>query len=253
MSAPHDAAFEKYRKCGAYHWREIGGHWMYHNAFTAERYRRVIEAAQPLSGKRVLDYGCGDGALLSWIAKTVNGGEAVGFDPNEEAQRLASEKLAERGVRASVVSDLRELEDGSFDRVLCSEVIEHVHDVQGLLAEIHRVLRPGGRAVLTTPIRMTESPEDPNHVREWFPSEFASLLGQSPLALVEHRQILPAASAEVFFWRPRIFLRVPVFRVLCNLLSIYANVNAMSWLGVRPRLFMTQIAVLEKAGREALQ
>lgn len=55
-----------------------------------------------------------------------------------------------------------------------------------------------------------------------------------------YRRVIAAA------WRPRFLLRVPVFRVLCNLLSIYARVNALTWLGMRPRLFMTQLAVLEK-------
>jgi hypothetical protein len=109
-------------------------------------------------------------------------------------------------------------------------------------------LKPGGRAVITTPIRLTETPEDPTHLREWFPSEFAALFSSGPLVLLRHEQVIPAATPEVFFWRPRFLLRVPVFRVLCNLVSIYADRNALSWLGMRPRLFMTQLAVVERPG-----
>jgi SAM-dependent methyltransferase len=39
----------------------------------------------------------------------------------------------------------------AFDKVLCSEVIEHIPDADGAIAEIHRVLKPGGRLVLSTP------------------------------------------------------------------------------------------------------
>ena len=59
-----DARFAKYAESGAYHWREVGRGLIAHNAFTAERYRRVIAGAALRDGDRVLDYGCGDGALL---------------------------------------------------------------------------------------------------------------------------------------------------------------------------------------------
>jgi SAM-dependent methyltransferase len=245
-----DIRFEQYANRGAYHWQEIGRHWIYHNAYTAERYRRVLDAAAPLGGLRVLDYGCGDGALLSWISRAVGeAGEAVGFDPSADARRLAREMLQLRRLKAEVCGSSVELADSSFDCVLCSEVIEHVADVDGLLAEIHRLLKPGGRAIITTPIRLTERPEEPTHLREWFPSEFAALLASGPLRVLRHEQVIPAATPEVFFWRPRFFLRVPVFRILCNLLSIYGEVNALSWLGMRPRLFMTQLVVVERSDK----
>ncbi len=247
MSCVRDVDFAKYAEMGAYHWREIGGHWIYHNSYTAERYRRVLEAARPLAGCRVLDYGCGDGALLGWVCRAVGtNGKVVGFEPNDEGRALARHMLAKNRLEADLSGSSAELESSSFERVLCSEVIEHVEDVGRLLSEVHRLLKPGGRAVITTPIRMTETPEDPTHLREWFPSEFADLFSSGPLALVRHEQVIPAATPEVFFWRPRFLLRVPVFRVLCNLVSIYGKKNALSWLGMRPRLFMTQIAVLER-------
>lgn len=242
-----DADFAKYAESGAYHWREIGGHWIHHHAFTAERYRRTLAAAGPLAGRKVLDYGCGDGALLGWIRRAVgDAGEAHGLDVNAEAVRLARHMLDRHGLPATLHQSPNALPDNFFDAVLCAEVIEHVLDVEGLLAGIHRCLKPGGRAVVTTPIRLTEEPEDPNHVREWFPNEFAELLADGPLRLVHHQQIIPLGAVEAYFWRPRLFLRVPLFRLVANLLSIYGKVNALSWLGVRPRLFMTQLAVLEK-------
>jgi SAM-dependent methyltransferase len=245
--APHDAAFAKYAESGAYHWREIGRHWIRHNAFTAERYRRTLQAVAPLQGKRVLDYGCGDGALLGWIAHEVGAnGAALGFDPNAEGLRLARAMLEKRRLGASLHDRLEEISDGTLDCVVCAEVIEHAYNPLGLLQQIHRVLRTGGMAVLTTPIRLTERPEDPNHVREWYFQEFAEFLKTGPLRVVRHEPFLPAAAAEIYFWRPPVFLRLPVFRLLCNVLSIHFSVNALSWLRVRPRLYMAQLAVLEK-------
>ena len=243
-----DAKFRKYADAGAYHWREIGSGLIAHNAFTAERYRRVIEGAALRDGDRVLDYGCGDGALLGVLHRHSRARqyELHGFDPNTLAVELARQALASHGIAATIHASFESIPDAYFDRVICTEVIEHASAPQDLLREIARVLKPGGRLVVTTPIRLTELPEDPNHVREWFPGEFIRVFEPRTWKVITHEQIVPAAAVEVYFWRPPIFARVPVFRLLANLLSIYAGVNAMSWLRTRPRLFMMQIVIVEK-------
>jgi SAM-dependent methyltransferase len=247
-----DAAFAKYAESGAYHWSEIGPGLISHNAFTAERYRQVIDRAATRAGDRVLDYGCGDGALLGVLHRRLGRQahhELHGFDPNPLAVRLAGDILKSHGVPATIHGSAESLPSGYFDCVVCTEVIEHATKPGDLLLDVARLLKPGGRLVVTTPIRLTEVPEDPNHVREWFPGEFAQLFDDRTWRVIAHDQVVPAAAAEVYFWRPIIFARVPVFRLLCNLLSIGAGVNAMSWLRMRPRLFMMQIVIAEKAAR----
>ena len=243
-----DAEFAKYADDGAYHWREASSSLRWHQAFTVERYRRTLTAAGDIEGKTVLDYGCGDGALLGWIADRVGlGGKAHGFDPNPEAQRLAQHMLDRHSKRATVHTHTPDFDDGHFDTVISAEVVEHVHDVPGYFEEIHRLLKPGGTFVLTTPIRMTEEPEDPNHVVEWFPTEFRAMLEESPFEITEVQQFIPAAAPELYFWRPRWGLRLPVMRVLCNAVSIAFGRNVLTDLQLRPRLFMTQLAVLRKS------
>jgi 2-polyprenyl-3-methyl-5-hydroxy-6-metoxy-1,4-benzoquinol methylase len=248
MTQHPDTAFAKYDESGAYHWREIGTGLISHNAFTAERYRRVIAAMGPLAGTRVLDYGCGDGAFLGFLARTAGRGAAAlhGFDPTPAALRLAEPMLKKHGVEATLHATMDDVPDEYFDRVACTEVIEHASDPQRLLREIVRVLKPGGEVVLTTPIRLTDRPADANHVHEWFVAEFAALLGAQPLQVLRHEEIIPAAAPEVYFWRPPVFARVPVFRLMCNVLSICAGVNASSFLRVRPKLFMVQLLVARK-------
>src|SRR5262249_43556496 len=109
-----DASFQRYAERGAYHWREIGPGLLTHNAFTAERYRTVIDRAELRDGQRVLDYGCGDGALLGVLRRRLAGRrvELHGFDPNELAVRLAQQMLAERDVAATIHSSLTSVPDG---------------------------------------------------------------------------------------------------------------------------------------------
>ena len=246
-----DARFAKYAESGAYHWREVGSGLIAHNAFTAERYRRVIEGAALRDGDRVLDYGCGDGAWLGFLRRRFprQQYELHGFDPNALGVELARAALASNGVQATLHGSLASIPDAYFDRVVCTEVIEHASAPGSMLLEIARVLKPGGRVVVTTPIRLTEDPQDVNHVREWFPAEFVRLFESGLWHVVAHEQVVPAAAVEVYFWRPRLFARVPVFRLLCNLLSICGGINALSWLRMRPRLFMMQVVIAEKVTR----
>jgi SAM-dependent methyltransferase len=245
-----DAGFRKYAESGAYHWREVGSGLIAHNAFTAERYRRVIESASLREGDRILDYGCGDGALLGMLHRIhgSRGYDLHGFDPNALGAQLAGAALQANHVKATIHGSLASLPDAHFDRVVCTEVIEHASAPEALLLEIGRVLKPGGRLVVTTPIRLTEDPEDVNHVREWFPHEFDQVFDRGLWRIIAHEQVVPAAAVEIYFWRPRLFARVPLFRLLCNVLSIYGGVNALSWLRSRPRLFMMQIVIAERVG-----
>jgi SAM-dependent methyltransferase len=71
--------------------------------------------------------------------------------------------------------------DGEFDLVLCAETIEHVRDVQLLLSEIRRVLRPGGTLALTTPANLPvgrrPNPLSP-HLRFFTRRTLRTLLGE---------------------------------------------------------------------------
>ena len=111
----------------------------------------VLEALGPVQGLRVLDVGCGPGL---YAAEVVARGAAYvhGVDESPKMIRLATE-----GVRGPVefrVHDLGEplhwLEDGSFDAALMALVIHHLDDRVGPLREVARVLRPGGRLVVST-------------------------------------------------------------------------------------------------------
>lgn len=115
--------------------------------------RRAFLLAHVGPGAHVLDLGCGDGAFTRALA--AHGADVIGVDVSHEAIRRARRAAAGAGVAL----DLRVVPEGvplpfaedAFDVVWAGEVLEHVVDPVAWLADVRRVLRWGGRLVLTTP------------------------------------------------------------------------------------------------------
>jgi ubiquinone/menaquinone biosynthesis C-methylase UbiE len=110
----------------------------------------VLDLLGDVAGLRVLDAGCGPGLYAEAIVD--RGAEVVGFDVSPEMVRLARKRLGERfDVRVHDLElPLRWLEDERFDAALMALVIHHVDDRVAALREVWRVLRPGGRLVVST-------------------------------------------------------------------------------------------------------
>jgi SAM-dependent methyltransferase len=111
--------------------------------------RRRMLLAEARAGERVLDLGCGAGRFVA--ALTGAGADAVGVDVAEAALERARAVAPGADLRLLEPDGSIPLEHGSVDLVWCSEVLEHVADVGYLLAEVRRVLRPGGRLLVTVP------------------------------------------------------------------------------------------------------
>jgi len=94
-----------------------------------------------------LDLGCGDGRLSAELRAE----ELVAADVSQVALERARARLPSARTVLVAPDGPLPFEDGSFELVLCAETIEHVRDVQLLLSEVRRVLRPGGRLAVTTP------------------------------------------------------------------------------------------------------
>jgi ubiquinone/menaquinone biosynthesis C-methylase UbiE len=100
--------------------------------------------------RRVLAAGCGEGHEAAWIHRRL-GGELVGIDPNLPE---AAKQHREEGLTLMEASALEmPFPDGHFDAVFYHHVIEHVPDAPASLAEIARVLEPGGWLYVGTPNR----------------------------------------------------------------------------------------------------
>jgi SAM-dependent methyltransferase len=112
-------------------------------------------------GDRLLDLGCGFGRHAYQAARL--GAEVVGFDAGADevrkvqdtfgAMSVAGELSAEMARVGAVRGDALRLPfgDGSFDRVIASEVLEHIPDDRTAMSELSRVLRPGGSMAVTVP------------------------------------------------------------------------------------------------------
>ncbi|MBF6219323.1 methyltransferase domain-containing protein [Nocardia abscessus] len=103
-------------------------------------------------GERALDIGAGTGSEVLEFAERVGpDGEAVGVDPNPAMLAVAGARAEAAGVRARFVEGTAyrlPFPDDSFDAVRCERVYQHLDDPAAATAEIARVLRPGGRALL---------------------------------------------------------------------------------------------------------
>ncbi|MFC1548341.1 class I SAM-dependent methyltransferase [Candidatus Omnitrophota bacterium] len=233
--------FIKYKKRGAYHWRQVSDDIKRSNAFVKARYQKCMKLleseAEDISGKKVLDLGCGDGVLTYMVQK--RGARVRGIDLSELAIQFAREQHKKRGSDATFtccsVYDAG-FEDNSFDVIFCSDVIEHVSDPLPLLGEIKRILKPGGKAIISTPIRVTSKPLDEMHVFEWFPEEFEDAVKN----VFENSKFFVS---HPLFWF-EFFSHSQVNRVVTNLISKWRNPflsDSPNW-----KYFAMQYAVSEK-------
>jgi SAM-dependent methyltransferase len=112
-------------------------------------------------GHRLLDAGCGEGRHC--FGSLYRGANVIGLDLDFESMREPSKNLRERGgehgrLGAMLQGDAFHLPfaDATFDRIICSEVMEHVHDYRGAIRELHRVAKPGAKVAITIPTATSE-------------------------------------------------------------------------------------------------
>lgn len=117
-----------------------------------ERIVELVAACAPF--ERFLDAGCGDGRYLAALgARGLRPSHAAGCDLSGRIAEVAAETARRHGVEAVTrQANLERLPypDGSFDAVLCAQVLEHLLDPAAGMRELARVAAPGGRLVLTT-------------------------------------------------------------------------------------------------------
>jgi SAM-dependent methyltransferase len=168
---------DRYRK---HHAEARSREFIYAGEERAELFKRYVGGP----GRRVLDLGCRYGTLT---ARYVVGNDVVGVDVDKEALDTAA-ALGIETIWADVEEPLP-LEDETFDVVVAGELLEHVRDPDALVAEAHRVLRPGGTFVGSVPnafrlknrlrfLAGRQPERDPTHLHLFTPTDIRHLLGR---------------------------------------------------------------------------
>ena len=110
------------------------------------------KARHPLTGKRVLDMGCGAGLLTEPLARM--GGDVTGIDAAPENIAVARDHAAQSGLTIDYrAGEIETVAGEKFDLITCLEVIEHVADPASFVAGLVALLAPGGLLILSTPNR----------------------------------------------------------------------------------------------------
>jgi SAM-dependent methyltransferase len=138
MPTPEMVRRGEYAARGDYH-RTLDPSWDYYPTYLAklDAVRRYLNALPRTS--RVLDAGCGEGVLVEEYADRL---DITGVDANYSSARVTHGSVTDLPFPA-----------GSFDRALCLDVLEHLayEDQPRALAELFRVLRPGGELLVSVP------------------------------------------------------------------------------------------------------
>lgn len=139
-------------------------------------------ALQPAQGAKVVDIGCGEGYGPAILAQ--NAREVLGVDIAPEVVDHARRCYGSDTVSFEVMEvNHLEIPDGAFDLAVSFQVVEHLVDESGYFSEMARVIDADGKAIITTPNRLTISPGcdkpiNPFHLREYTPDELSAVLDE---------------------------------------------------------------------------
>jgi len=193
------------------------------------RYRKALAMAGDLSGRRVLDVGCKKGVLRELLRQRWPDAKYLGVDISQTAL-AAIEEPGDDFLLADVMEGLP-LPDASFDAAFCLELIEHVENPTRLVAELKRLVQPGGAILLSTPspyypgeliANLLGLPDREGHIAAFAPRNLRSLLAFVGLEIEACR----GTWLRLPYWPVRpirrgLFWRVPVWPALLSRSIIY--------------------------------
>ena len=133
------------------------------------------EASKLISGT-VLEIGCGEGYGISELVKFSE--KYIGVDKFDTFISEEIKKNNDIVFHKMEIPPLLNIEANSIDFVVTFQVIEHIQDDHYFLKEIFRVLKPGGKLLLTTPNKLMSLSRNPWHIREYTPFEMKDILSK---------------------------------------------------------------------------
>ena len=132
----------------------------------------AYEVSKPAVGGAVIELGSGEGYGIRMLAPLADKYLAIDkFEPVIPAEgNIEFRKL--------LLPSLAGIPDGTFDVAISFQVIEHIRNDKDLINEVHRVLKKGGKFIVTTPNRLMSLTRNPWHVREYTGPELNELLSR---------------------------------------------------------------------------
>lgn len=202
----------------------------------------ISELASNIHGN-LLDVGCGTKPYRSLFK--VDSYRGLDIDSPVTRERGAADDLYD-GTQFPYQNE-------AFDSVLCNQVLEHVFNPDKFLVEINRVLKPGGKLLLTVPFVWDEH-EQPYDYARYSSFGLNALLEKSGLKIISHRKL--AADATILFQLTNAYLfkqshRWPWLVKLLFTTTVMATVNifglvAGKLLPANPDLFLDHVVLAEK-------
>ena len=138
-----------------------------------QRLFKAYVIAQEYVHGDLLEVGCGEGRGIGLMLPKVASFTAI--DKIEEALAKLRAQYPQGVFKRMDIPPFGDLPSNHYDVVVSFQVIEHIQDDTYFLKEIHRVLKPGGTALITTPNRSMSLSRNPWHIREYLPHELENL------------------------------------------------------------------------------
>lgn len=153
-----------------------------YKAENREDIKRILELIKPGINDKVLDIGCGFGILLRQIVSK----DKVGIETNDFIINEC-QKQGLRIIKADVEQGLP-FSDASFDIIIMNEVLGSLKNPRYVLEECHRTLAPGGKIILTTPVKSIffHDIKPTHYFSEVTTSQFRNLVRKSGFRIISH-------------------------------------------------------------------
>tara|TARA_Y200000002_G_scaffold382106_1_gene398051 strand:+ start:7439 stop:8083 length:645 start_codon:yes stop_codon:yes gene_type:complete len=148
--------------------------------------KRIIKFSETTENKKILDFGCGENKYKKFFSEK---NHFIGVDIKVSGRGLEKKK-------PDIFFDGISLpfENSEFDIVICTEVLEHVEDFENSLNEIHRVLKPGGKGIISMPF-ITSEHEEPFDFRRFTSFGINSEFKKAGFEIESLEKILPGHNA----------------------------------------------------------
>jgi len=129
----------------------------------------IVDLAGDVAGQRILDVGCGSGPISAALRD--RGATVAGFDSSAKMVELARKRLGpDADLRIANLGQPLPYPDGAFDVVIAALVLHYLRDWTAPLAELRRILKPGGRLIVAVdhPFAVAIQEREAGHKRDYF-------------------------------------------------------------------------------------